>query len=432
MKHRPRPLVLVLIAASLIAVTLTIVSVWGALNPGTAPVHEVRRDRFVHKVSGEGILKAARSTPLTVPVTLKRSVKIAWMVDDGTPVQQGDVVVRFDSTDLETELLDGRVGFVTAESKIAKTRTEGGAKIRNFDRDSEVAQLELDSARKFQSKDEEILSRNEIIESEINEELATRRLTHLDGTRETQKVLSKAEEDLLFIERRKANMKIQQAEESLRSLEVRAPHEGIVVFHRDWRGDLPQVGDMAWRGQPLAEIPVLEQMEAEVQVLEADAGGLAVERPALVILEGRPDVTFEAKIRRVDNVPKPRARGIPVQYFGVTLALSQTDPAIMKPGLRVHATLMLEERSNSVAVPLQAVFEREGQKVAYRLTKGQFDAVPVVLGPVSHGRVIVEQGLEEGDVIALRDPTAGLLGSLIGGSPSQTAPTATPKSESSR
>lgn len=432
MQRRRRLIAFVLITALLITATVAIVSIWGSFSPGNTPVLEVRRDRFVHKVSGEGVLKAAKSTPLTVPVTLRRSVKIAWMIDDGTPVQEGDVVVRFDSTDLETELLDGRVGFVTAESKIAKTRTEAGAKIRNFDRDSEVAQLELDSARKFQSKDEEIFSRNEIIESEINEALATQRLTHLDGTRETQKVLSKAEEDLLFIERRKANMKIQQAEESLRSLEVRAPHDGIVVFHRDWRGDLPQVGDMAWRGQRLAEIPVLEEMEAEIQVLEADAGGLAVERPAHVMLEGQPDVTFTARIRRVDNVPKPRARGIPVQYFGVTLALSQTDPTIMKPGLRVHATLMLEERSNTVAIPLQAVFEKEGQKIAYRLTKGQFDSVPVVLGPVSNGRVLIEQGLEEGDMIALTDPTAGLLGSLIGGSPSRPATTATPKSESSR
>jgi RND family efflux transporter MFP subunit len=227
-------------------------------------------------------------------------------------------------------------------------------------------------------------------------------------------------------------MKIRQAEESLSALEVRAPHEGIVVFQRDWRGEQAQVGDMAWRGQSLAEIPALGEMEAEVQVLEADAGGLAVGRPAIVILEGRPDSPFEATIRRVDNVPKPRTRGIPVQYFGVTLELSSTDPSIMKPGLRVHATLMLEERSDTVAVPLQAVFEEEGQRVAFRLTRGRFDSVPVVLGPVSHGRVVIEQGLEEGDVIALRDPTGGLLSSLVGGPSSPSVPTATPKGESSR
>lgn len=67
------------------------------------------------------------------------------------------------------------------------------------------------------------------------------------------------DEALLVIERRKANLKIRQAEEILSSLEITAPHKCIVVFRKDWRGNLPQVGDMVWRGQSLAEIPALDE-----------------------------------------------------------------------------------------------------------------------------------------------------------------------------
>ena len=41
---------------------------------------------------------------------------------------------------------------------------------------------------------------------------------------------------------------------------------------------------MVWRGNPLAEIPKPDVMEAKVYVLEADAGGLRVGAPASVTL----------------------------------------------------------------------------------------------------------------------------------------------------
>lgn len=431
MLHR-RAFVYTLFSMAAFAVGAAVVSLWSPLGSGDVPVLEIRRERFVHKVSADGTLKAAKSTPLSVPVSIQIPLKIAWMIEDGSPVEAGDLVIRFDSTELEKTLLDGKAALDTADSKIAKTKAEADAKLRNLNRDAGVAKLQLESARKFQSKDEEIFSRNEIIESEIDEKLAAHKLEHFEGAKETQKALSQIDESLLFIERRKANLKIQQAEESLSSLEIRAPHEGIVVFPRDWRGNLPQVGDMTWRGQPLAEIPVLDEMEAEVQVLEADAGGLVVGRPALVVLEAHPDEPINAQIRRVDNVPRPRTRGIPVQYFGVTLELEETDPAVMKPGLRVHATLLLEERLDAIAIPLQAVFEKEAKKVVYRNRTGRFDPVEVVLGPSSFGRVVVETGLEEGDVIALRDPTRTLGDTLLAGRTGTPAATPTPRRESFR
>ena len=419
-----------LVGVALVAVAAGAVSLWSAWSSSDVPVLEIRRDRFVHKVGAEGILKAADSTPLTVPVSIRRPVKIAWMVEDGSPVVAGDLVIRFDPTELEKTVLDGKADLDTAERKIAKTRTEAGAKIHGLDKDTDVAKLELESARKFQSKDEAIFSRNEIIESEIDEKLANHKVEHFEGSRKTQETLSQADEALLVIERRKANLKIRQAEETLSSLGITAPHKGIVVFRKDWRGNLPQVGDMVWRGQPLAEIPALDEMEAEVQVLEADAGGLTVGRPAEIVLESNSDRTIQAEIRRVDNVPKPRARGIPVQYFGVTLRLEETDPAVMKPGLRVRATLLLEERPGAVVVPLQAVFDKEGKRVVYRRGSSRFDPVKVVLGPSSFGRVVVETGLEEGDVIALRDPTRTPDDALLAGrtgTATETETTPTPR-----
>ena len=98
-------------------------------------------------------------------------------------------------------------------------------------------------------------------------------------------------------------------------------------------------------------------------------------------------------------------RGVPVQYFGLTISFDRTDAKVMKPGARVRATLDVENRARAFAIPRQALFEKEGKKLVYRREKGKFVAAPVEIATSSAGRVVVTKGLNDGDVIALVDPT---------------------------
>jgi multidrug efflux pump subunit AcrA (membrane-fusion protein) len=217
--------------------------------------------------------------------------------------------------------------------------------------------------------------------------------------------LSQVELDLIGLERRKADLKIEQAEAGLRSLEVRAPHDGIFVLKRDWRGST-QVGQTVWPGQPLGEIPRLEVMQAKVFVLEADAGGLEEGISAEVVLEAHPLERYQATVKSVAALAKRRNPRSPVQYFEVILELESTDPERMKPGQRLQASLFLADLDDVLAVPRQAVIEEEdGDRLVYRRDGGEFRPVEVELGAAALGRVVVERGLDEGDVIALADPT---------------------------
>jgi len=369
------------------------------------PVLEVRRQPFARRISSEGNLKAVRATPLTTPVESQGPLKIAWLAPEGRRVATGDVVVRFDPTDKEKEVADGRADRDASERKIAKKRAEDDATLKNLDRDAGQARLELENARTFRSKDPEIFSRIEIIESQIDETLAQERVDHASTSRTTRASLSTTDVELLAIERRKADLKVRQGEKGLRALEVRAPHDGILTYRRDWRGEPPRVGESVWMGEPLAEIPELDNMEAEVYVLEADAGGLAVDLPATVVLEAHPGMTYRAKVKRVDTLARPRLRGTPVQYFSLTLELERTDPAVMKPGQRVRAEVVVDERASALVVPREAVTEKDGKKIVYRQTRSGFEPVEVALGPEALGRVVLEKGIEEGDRIAVRDPT---------------------------
>jgi HlyD family secretion protein len=376
------------------------------LSSPRVPTMSVTAAPFRVRVVAEGNLSAVRSTPLVAPVNTGMAFTLAWLVDDGTLVEEGDIVARFDASQLEKDREDGLSDRMISDHRISTARTNREVTIGNLDREAGVSEQELEVAREFQTTDDLGYSKMEIIESQIDTELAESRADHARKSREIQGELSDAEMALLAIDRRKAEIKVQQAIDGLAALEVRAPHSGIVMLERDWRGNPVRVGDMVWPGRPLGSIPDLDEMQAEVYVLEADAGDLSASQEATVWIEASPDVAHPARVKSVDPMAGRRNRQVPVQYFRTVLELDRTDRGTMKPGSRIRSEIILADLDDAITVPRQAVCSIEGASVVYRWRRGAFEPVVIELGPAALGRVVVESGLAEGDVIALRDPTA--------------------------
>ncbi len=385
-----------------VAVPAVVLGLGGGLQVPAAPVTQ---GRFVRRVVAEGILKAVEATPLVAPLEAEGSLKIVWLVPDGSRVRKDDVVVRFDPTEFEKKLADSESDRATARSKLAGARASSLGELRNLERDADLARRELELADRFEAKDPAIFSRQQIIESEIDRELASVRADNARNVRAVKEKLSEVSADLIEIERRKAELGIAHARKALTAVEIRAPHDGIVVYKRDRRQTPPKIGDTVWSGEALGEMPQPDVLEAEVFVLEADAGGLAAGQAAEVVVEARAGATYRATVKSVDRLARPRVPWIPVQYFRATLKLERTDPQAMKPGQRVVATLVLDEREAALTVPRSAVFDKDGKKVVYRRQGRRFEPVEVEAGPVAVGRMVVEKGLSEGDWVALQDPT---------------------------
>lgn len=405
LSSRKAQIAIVLLLSSAILVWAGM-EVIGPISTGAdTPVSEVTRGPFINRVDAEGVLAAETATEIVVPET-RRDVFIGWVAEDGTRVQQGDLLVRFDSTDLDNELLEVEDELQqTLRRRDQRVQQEDTA-LANLMRDARMAERQLEYAETFQSKDPEIFSRLEIIQSEIDSTLATRRRNNANRTREIREELGAVELDLLDLQRERAQLDIDEVEADLQQLEIRAPHAGIFVLTND-DGDLPVVGMEVHGRQTIAEIPQLEIMKANVYVLEADAGGLREGMPAEVSVEAHPEATYEGTVRRISALARRKSRFSPVQYFEVEIDLDRTDPEFMKPGQRVRATLIIENLDEVLTIPREAVFDgEEGAKIAYVDTVGGFEPVEIVLGPTALGRVVVESGLQEGDQVALQDPTS--------------------------
>lgn len=370
------------------------------------PTYKVAPTTFTRRITAEGNLKAVKAQAVMAPHDAPNSLKVSWMVDDGAVVKKDDVIVRFDPSDFQKELKGGNEDHTTASNNLSKTDAQALATRANLQRDARQAQSELLSAKRFKFDDAEVFSRYQRIESEVDQALASEHKDNAERVLTIRDGLNRTDKDLLAIEDKKAALRIRNAQQGLNSIEIRAPYDGILVLTRDWRGDVPRVGSTLWPGQPLGEIPDLGSMKAEVFVLEADAAGLATNEKAAVTLESNPNVAYSGKITQLDKLARPRVRGVPVQYFGVTITLDKTDPRVMKPGTRVRAVLDVENRAKAFAIPRQAMFEKDGKKVVYRRHGSKYEAVPVEISSSTAGRVVVTKGVAEGDELALIDPNA--------------------------
>lgn len=394
-----------IIASSCAAIAASVVLIASRPTSDAVPTVRVEGAPFVRRVTAEGNLKAVKAMPLSAPTRAPGALKIAWIADDGSFMKKDDVVVRFDPTDFEKELLNGNEDHTTASNNLSKSDVQANATRANLGRDVTQAQRELEMAKRFNFDDADIFSKYQRIDAEVDADLAGDRMSHAQHLIGVRDGLARTEHDLVEIEDKKAGLRIRNATQGLQSLEILAPYDGILVLQRDWRGDIPRVGSNVWAGMMLGEIPDMSAMKAEVFVLEADAAGLAIGKNAVVTLESNPSIAYSGKVTQVDKLARPRVRGVPVQYFGVTVSFDRTDAKVMKPGARVRATLDVENRARAFAIPRQALFEKEGKKLVYRREKGKFVAAPVEIATSSAGRVVVTKGLNDGDVIALVDPT---------------------------
>jgi len=331
---------------------------------------------------------------------------IAWAIDDGAPVHQGQVLFRFDATDFKRELETGRTDRLKSDFEIDNATTQRESTLAKLSLDADLASKELEISENYQPTDEQVYSKLEILSSAIDTRLAGERKVHAETSYDIQGQLASAGIELLEIEGHKADLKIEMAEDALTDLEITAPHDGIIVYERNWQGQTVKVGETCWPGQTLAGLPDLETLQAEVWVLEADAGGIKAGNPAIVRIESQPERPLEGVVKSIDPIAQRRVRWVPVQYFRVVIDLPKTKLTVMKPGARVKAEIVTADLENALTVPRQAVGTDQGQSIVWKMDGNDFTASPVELGPASLSRVVITSGLESGDRVALREPTA--------------------------
>lgn len=211
----------------------------------------------------------------------------------------------------------------------------------------------------------------------------------------------------------KAQRDVQQYEDALSRLTLRAPSDGMVSLQENWRnnngGDSAppyKEGDRAFAGAVIAELPDMSSLYLAAHSDEADRGRLVAGQVVTARVDALPDRDFAGKVAEISPLAKPDFSSWPLtMYFDVKVALDHPD-ARLRPGMSVTERIAVDKFANVIMVPKEAVFAKSGRSVAYVLVRGdEFEERTVNVGHRGGGQVEIVSGLRKGERVALKDPT---------------------------
>jgi multidrug efflux pump subunit AcrA (membrane-fusion protein) len=371
------------------------------------PVTKLSRQAFLMTVPSTGEIVGMETTPVTTPNTPSGSLKLSWLIPEGTFVRAGDPVIRFDSTDakLSLEKQQNTLEANKENTKIKTLKQETDEKTLGIDRTS--AEAEYDYAMTVMPQDETIFSKWDIITAQADANYAKERIDFLRSKSKTQQRIARSDQQILSIERNRAQSEIQVIQTTLNSLELRVSNPGLALYRRERRQD-PQIGDECQPGQVLVELVNLQVLQARIYVLERDGGSLEKGQPVVIKLDAIPDKDYHGTIRNVSSVAGSLERNSPLRYF--TCDVSITDAGMdlkrIRPGMNLRGEIVLQKYDSCFVVPSSAVTYREKERdnLVYVKKGEKFVAQPVQTGLSSHGEAVILSGIQDGTLIALRNP----------------------------
>ena len=93
-----------------------------------------------------------------------------------------------------------------------------------------------------------------------------------------------------------------------------------------------------------------------------------------------------------------------INVYTTFVAIDETMPG-MRPGMSAEVTILVDQKDDVVAVPVQAVYQAKGKDEVYVLTLAGQEKRQVKLGMTNDKLIEVKEGLNVGETVAL-NPTA--------------------------
>ena len=371
----------------------------------STPVIQVKAAEVKFEIHAEGELEAVKSTPITAPTVSRRPQTLAWIMPQFSQVKAGDVVARFDGSNFQIEVDETEFEIQKLMySMLAKDREIDNNKF-SFSAESQVIDYEYDLAKQFNIDDPLLYTKIEMIEAGDNEEFLKAKAEHIDKVEINFAEKSQTEIAVLESSKQVQVDKLELNNTSLSALEMVAPHDGLFVLEPSWDGSLPEPGKSVFPGTKLASLPDLSQMQAKVYIPEVEAIGIKEGVSVEMSLHAYPDAIFNGTVSSISQTAQPKERDNPVKFFTVLVAVDASDDNRLKPGQRLQASIRVVEQPTGLVVPIQTVFREQGSTWVYVQNNNQFKQQPVETGFCSSSLCTIESGLNDGDVIALSQPT---------------------------
>ena len=394
----------------------------------------VDRGDLVAELVAPGTLRAARSITYRSPVN-GRELEIVHLAEEGSHVDEGDLLARLETRDLEADLRqaesnvqdvalarqvadlelleataeldstrDGEGALTLEESRANLTLTE--KKVDRLQR--EVRNLEPLLDRGFITGEELERSQEELEATEAELAIARRRArvlveqTHPVGQRraELQLAQKRAQRDAVNRRLVAARRRVAEIRNLIAQCTIHAAGPGLIVYE-EFMASSPRrkirLGDRVTPSQGIVRVVEVSRMLVDTSVPERSVHRVRPGQAVTVRLEAFPDLALSGRVATIGVLARiAHDRMVETKRFDVTVELDPAD-ADLRPEMTARVDIRVGERQDVVRLPVNALFERDGMIVVNTLRGGRVEVRQVELGVQNRQFVEIVAGVAEGD-----------------------------------
>lgn len=287
----------------------------------------------------DGEVYARSSAPLMPPAVDRMwQFNITQMAPDGAPVEAGQVVIAFDSSQVARELGEKQSQLEAKRRELENLEMDLAERERSEAVATASALADLEKAQRKTEQPRELVAALEygkLIEerrrAERRAELAKRREALAAGQRRQERRLVTSERDQLQAD-------VARLQASLAALSLVAPRPGVMLHRSSWSGEKFDVGSQVWLGQTVAEIPDAGSLAVRAELPERDLQRVAVGAPARVVVEGGGGSVHSGRVTAIGRAVRSKSQVQPIPVLDLEVELD--DPtAALRPGQSVRVEL---------------------------------------------------------------------------------------------
>jgi HlyD family secretion protein len=359
----------------------------------------VTRGALTDRVLLTGELHAASAVELVVPRTMVTwELAIRWMAEDGAFVKQGDRVLSFDNSSVTADIETKRLALLEAQMTLQTARDTSAMDTAQKQNELDQHKVALQKAKVLAGVPADLLAKRDAQERQLDQKRAEIAVKKAQEDVDAQ--VKEADLDLRVkqIDMEKAKRAIDDADNVIDALELKAPRDGIVVIGiHPWEDRKYRLADTVQPGWSIVTMPdVAAGMEVHAELSDVDDGRVNVGMIGTCTLDAYPSEPTPCTVKQLTPVARSKNEQSLRRAFAVELELAKPD-ARLRPGMSVKVELSRPGIQNVVLVPRGAVAFPDSEKDQVRVHLADGGLRDVELGACNAQNCIVDKGLAEGD-----------------------------------
>ena len=280
----------------------------------------------------------------TVPWSQTWRQQIKWMKPEGEIAEKDELVVLFDTSNLDSQIEQEEVNLRNAKDKAIKSKLDLELKLINAEHDLIKAKLELNLADFLNSVPEKFRSgfEKDTIQFDYKKSRETFQQSKVKLT--TAKEVLQADINKQQIEVKRIGAILENKQQELKKLQLQANRKGTVLHAmHPWDGSKISEGQSVQSTWTVATIPGLGGEFVRSWVNEVDWPKLKLNQLVKLTLDAYPENKFLGKIAKIGFQAESKKEWGAATYYEVEIEITKASNQKLIPGMSVLIEIEQEQ-----------------------------------------------------------------------------------------